>query len=185
MRTTGVVLAATICLVGALFFATRFLDGPLGPIPGGELRAGKLVTDSEVDWSFIEIGQLGELQLLSPLSSRTVGLMVHDGQLYVPCDLGFAWRRIPIPQRWFGALVYQFKHWHEDISQDGRVLLRIDGKRFARQAVRVTDPNLLAVLHARFQEGIERFVSAPLEGAVPIDGPNEVWFFRMDPRSIE
>ncbi len=107
--------------------------------------------DPDVDWSFAS-GQEIELQLVEPLGSRTTGVMVHKGQLYVPCDLGFMWRRFSGPTRWMLHLIWVFKRWHEDALRDGRVVLRIDGKRYERQAVRVTDPDLLAALRLQLEE---------------------------------
>jgi len=150
------------------------------PFPG-ELRGGTLVTEGEIDWTFAK-GEMMELQLVDPVSSRTAGVMVLDGQLYVACDLGFIWRRIPAPHRWGGSLIYRFKHWHEDAMRDDRVVLRIAGKRYGRRAVRVTDPEITAILSSRFEDSAERAFSKPL-GPVPNAGPNDISFFRMDPRS--
>ena len=73
-----------------------------------------------------------------------------------------------------------FKHWHEDDLLDGRVVLRIAGKRYERQAVRVTDPELLATLRLKLEKLAEHFSGGPLPD-VQTD-PNDIWFFRMDPR---
>lgn len=77
-KTAGVV---TILLIGTGPVAQRMSDGPTGPIPGGLLRTGTLVSEPDVDWSFAN-GQMIELQLVEPLGSRTTGVMVHEGQLY-------------------------------------------------------------------------------------------------------
>jgi len=172
--------AVTILLIGAGLIAQRVSDGPMGPIPGGPLRTGTLVTEPVIDWSFAK-GQSMDLELVEPPGSRTTGAMVLEGQLYVSCDLGFIWRRIPAPARWMASLIYRFKRWHEDALRDGRVVLRIAGKRYERQAVRVTDPEVVAILSSRFEKWAEKTFSSPL-GDVPSDGPNDIWFFRMDPR---
>ena len=165
----------------AMLAGCSFMDGPLGGIPGGRLRAGPLVSEPVVDWSFAD-NQNIEVQLVEPPTSRTTWVWVHEGQLYVPVDLGLIMRRIPAPQRWVGSLVARFKHWHRDALRDGRVVLRIAGKRYERQAVRVTDPELLATLTLRFEKWAERTFSSPL-GEVPTHGPNDLWFFRMDRRT--
>lgn len=176
-RTTRLIFAAVLV---AMLGGCTLLDGPTGPFPGGRLRKGPLVSEPVPDWSFAR-GESMELQLVEPPRSRTAGVMVLDGQLYVSCDLGFIWRRIPAPTRWFAALIYQVKHWHEDALRDGRVVVRIAGKRYERQAVRVTDPRVIASLSAMFEQWAERTFSSPL-GEVPTDGPNDIWFFRLDPR---
>ena len=184
-----VLLGAAIVVVLAVagvYIAHRVSDGPMGPISGGPLRAGPLVTDANVDWATaLQQGNPGrgiELQLVSTGESRTVGAFVHDGQLYVPCDLGFLWRRTPnAGMRFMGGLIYSVKHWHQDAARDGRVVLRVAGKRYERQAVRVTDPELLTALRADTEQGVERFFGARLMPG-PAD-PEAIWYFRMDPRA--
>src|SRR5882672_8339557 len=83
-----------VSLIGTVLVAQRIADGPIGPLGGGPLRAGTLVTDPNVDWSFLDGGKEVELQLVEPPRSRITGSLVYDGQLYIPCDLGFFWRRI-------------------------------------------------------------------------------------------
>ena len=131
--------------------AQRLSDGPTGPIPGGELRKGLLVSQTNIDWSFGH-GQDLELQLMEPMGSRITGAMVYRGELYVPCDLGFMWGRFEGQTRLILNIIYVFKRWHEDALLDGRVVLRIAGKRYERQAVRVTDPELLASLRLQLEE---------------------------------
>ena len=122
-----------------------------------------------------------ELQLVEPPGSRMTGAMVYQGQLYVPCDLGFIWRRIPAPTRWILSFIYRVKGWHEDASRDGRVVLRLDGRRYARQAVRVTEPGLVAALRSRIESDAEEMLGEPL-GERPTDEPNDIWFFRIEAR---
>ncbi len=180
VRILGVVVALVVLLVGAGLAAQRLSDGPLaGPIPGGPFRTGTLVTEPVEDWSFAH-GQPAELQLVNPPGSRQLGTMVHEGELYVPCDLGFIADRAP-EGRLAGALLKNLKGWHEDAATDGRVLLRISGKLYERQAVRVTDPAVLAALRASIEELAKEFFGKPLLDQ-PTD-PDDIWFFRMDPRS--
>ena len=58
--------------------------------------------------------------------------------------------------------------------------MRIDGKRYERQAVRVTDPELLATLRSLTEELVTPYFPSPLLD-VPTD-PSEIWFFRMEQR---
>jgi hypothetical protein len=182
-----------ILLIAAGIVALRMSDGPTGPIPGGELSAGPLVSEPDVDWSLATGGEIElqlveplliELQLVEPVGSRVTGVMLYEGQLFVPCDLGFSWGRFSGPQRWVLHLIYFLKGWHEDVLRDGRVVLRIAGKRYERQAVRVTDPELLATLRLEFEKLVEQWVSPAPLGKAPTDGPKDIWFFRMDPRPV-
>ncbi len=184
MRIDRVVALAFALAFMATLGGCSFFDGPTGPFPGGRLRTGELVSEPDVDWALAtrDVEPLFiELQLVEPPRSRTTGAMVYEGQLYVPCDLGFLWRRAPAPARWVLHLIYVFKRWHEDASEDGRVVVRIRDTRYRRQAVRVTDPELVAKLRTRVEEEAEKMLGAPL-GEVPTDDPNDIWFFRLDPR---
>jgi hypothetical protein len=125
-----------------------------------------------------------ELQLVDPPHSRTTAYLLHDGQLYVPADLGFLSRRMPNgAMRFVGGIISSVKHWHEDAARDGRVVLRAAGKRYERQAVRVTDPEICSALRAQMEAGVPKAFGAPLLDE-PAD-PDAIWFFRMDPRAAE
>lgn len=183
-----VVAVAAIALVplGIGLYARRFADGPVGPFAGGALRSGERIDRADVDWSFADRRDrvvLAELQLVEPLGSRTTGVMVHEGTLYVPCDLGFVWRRLPLRYRWLMHLVWSVKRWHEHALRDGRVVVRLGGKRYERLAVRETDPAVVDALKARSEAMADRFFSLPLAG--PPSHPDAIWFFRLDPRPSE
>ena len=182
MKVAGILLLVLMGLIGAGLVAQRMSDGPTGPIPGGRLSTGTLVSEPNVDWSLATGGELIELQLVEPLGSRTTGAMLHGGQLYVPCDLGFMWGRFSGSTRWMLHVIYLFKRWHEDALRDGRVVLRIAGKRYERQAVRVTDPELLATLRSQLEKMAEQWVSPAPLGEAPTEGPKDIWFFCTDPR---
>ncbi len=178
-KITGVII---ILLIAAGLIAQRMSDGPSAFIPGGPLRAGTLVTESNINW-LIELGENPgsiELQLMDPPTSRITGVMLHKGQLYVPSDLGFMWRRFSGTQRWIPHGIWIFKTWHEDALLDGRVVMRIDGKRYERQAVRVTDPALLARLRSQLEAMAVEYFGGPLPD-VQTD-PEDIWFFRLEPR---
>ena len=86
-------------------------------------------------------------------------MLVREDQLYVPCS-------------WPESFL---KEWPKQALRDGRVLLRIAGKRYERQAVLVSDPEVHAELSAI---GARKYdFEAPAEP--DLDG---LWFFRMDAR---
>ncbi len=181
LRWLGIALVALVAvLVGTVLIARRMSDGPVGLFPGGELRSGELVSETDVDWSFVPWNEFVELQTVEPLQSRTMGLLQHEGQIYVQAELGYISRRTSGLGRWIQAVIRYFKHWHEDALRDGRVVLRVAGKRYERQAVRVTDPELFATLCSLLDNYAERFLGRPLAKAPP--DPDSVWFFRLDPR---
>jgi hypothetical protein len=117
------IVVGLIALVALLFFGARLHDGPLGPIPGGPLEAGAEVSEPVTDWTFAkDIGEI-ELQLASQGRSRTTWVLVNEGQGYIPCSLGFP----------------PGKSWHHDAAQDGRAVLRIEGKRYPVTLTKLDD----------------------------------------------
>ena len=109
----------------------RFADGPNRVFSGGRLVSGELHAGPEPDWSFVEdIGTI-ELQLVDPPRSRRIWITQYDGKLYV----------------WSGymgtAVGRLWKRWPIQAEQDGRAVLRIDGKRYERQLVRIASGEIL------------------------------------------
>ena len=189
-RAVGILVLACI---GGVFIAQRLSDGPLNDmIPGGPMRAGTLAPLSDLANDLAAVGRCEngvcpplkpiELELTGPGTSRYLGIMVHDGQVYLPCDLGFMWGRFSGTQRNVLHLIYVFKHWHKDALSDGRVAVRMNGKRYEGQAVLVTDAATNAALRAQLEEMARQWVAPGTLGPAPTEGPNDIWFFRMDPR---
>lgn len=182
----GLAVFVLVVVVGgaaALFVAHKVADGPIGPISGGALRKGELVTDPNVDWSTALAGQHSlELQLVTPPESRTTAFLIQDGQLYIPADMGFLQHRMPsAPMRWMGSVITAVKHWPMDAEKDGRAVIRAAGKRYERKVVRVTDPALEASLRSTLEQG-----AAKMFGPAMLETPGDpalISFFRVDPRS--
>lgn len=151
------IVVALAALIALLFVGARFHDGPLGPIPGGPLLDGELVSAPVTDWSFASDVEEIELQLESESRSRTVWVLVTQGQAYVPCALGTP----------------PGKRWHERAAQDGRAVLRIDGRRYPVTLVRTDDPALGDALRAEVERKYSRRPST--------DGG--VWIFHVQSRS--
>lgn len=120
---------------------------------------------------------LAELQLVEPISSRYTGVMVHDGELYVPCDLGFMWNRFDGQQRFVLQLIYWFKTWHDHAELDGRAVIRIDNTRYEGALVRVTDETLEAKLRAQLEGMAATWLEPETLGPRPAETPNDIWFF--------
>ena len=187
LRNASIVLAGLVaCLVATVLVLQRIADGPIGPFGGGPLRTGAQLAAAGVDWArVLESHPPVELELVAQGRSRITGAMVHDGRLYVPCDLGFMAHRVPGAwMRGIGSLILMVKHWHEDAVRDGRTVLRIAGNRYELQAVRVTDPALLAALRAELEIAGARYFGVAAFPAAPAD-PDAIWFFRMDPRATQ
>jgi hypothetical protein len=158
-------IVVAVLLVVALAIGARFGDGPIAIIPGGALQAGELVTGPEPDWTFArDIGEM-EFQLVEPPQSRTIWLVVHDKKLYAVSG----YMNSAVGKLW--------KKWPAQALEDGRAVIRIDGKRYERQLVRILDdrPTLEAIAAE-----IERKYGAPLRADMAATG--DAWFFAMEPR---
>ena len=79
-------------------------------------------------------------------------------------------------------LIYVFKGWHEDAAEDGRVVLRINGNLYQRQAVHIMDLDLISKLHDYVEAGLPNLDLPKNMGGCPTEAPNDIWYFRMDPR---
>ena len=161
LRWLAAFVAALVLLVAAVFTGARFADGPLAMIPGGALTGGELVAEREVDWSFAADEEVIELQLLEPERSRTVWVVVYEGAAYVPASLDFP----------------PFKSWHQEAMNDGRAVVRVQGRRYERSVVRVTDERETGEVRTRM---IAKYELSGADG--PVD-PDRLWIFRLDPRS--
>lgn len=159
-------IGAVLLLLAAVVFGARFGDGPTAIIPGGPLEAGELVTGAEPDWTFArDIAEM-EFQLVEPPVSRTIWLQVHDRKLYVVSG----YMNSAVGKLW--------KQWPAQAVRDGRAIIRIDGKRYERQLVRILDDQ--PVLEGIAAE-INRKYGAPLTADMAASG--DAWFFALQPRS--
>ena len=157
LKGLGILLGGIVAVAVIVSIAARFSDGPIAAFAGGPLLAGDLVTEAIDDRTFVEDVETVEFQLENPARSRTVWIIVHEGQLYIPCGL---------------PNFKVFKQWPHEAMQDGRSILRIDGKRYPLQAVRMQDPDLFDIIASK----IAKKYPAPGEA-----NPDDLWIFRMDP----
>jgi len=157
LKVLGGIVVVLLLLIATLFLAARFHDGPLALIPGGPLVAGELVAEPVADWSFAAAVPEIELQLEGDDSSRTVWILVREGQAYVPASLGFP----------------PGKTWHERADENGAAVLRIEGKRYPVTLARISDP----VVEGELVD----IVDTKYGGGPPSDAG--VWFFAVESRS--
>ena len=157
--------SVALLAVVALVIGARFGDGPIAIIPGGPLESGERVTGSEPDWTFARDMMEMEFQLVEPPRSRTTWLQVHDKKLYVVSG----YMNSTLGQIW--------KQWPAQALQDGRAVIRIDGKRYERQVVRILDDRpLLEAIAAE----VNRKYGAALSADMVESG--DTWFFALEPR---
>ena len=121
----GILVLIPVFALGALAVSARFSDGPSVIFSGGPLVAGELVTGPEPDWSFVRDVRTFELQLLNPPRSRTLWIVEHEGKLYINSN-------------YMGGLRERlWKRWPAQAERDGRAIMRIEGKRYERELVRI------------------------------------------------
>lgn len=174
--------ALMIVAVVSVLVVQRVSDGPMEFLQGGPFKTGELVEEPVTDWSFGS-GKPMAFELVGFGTSRTAGYIMRDGVAYMTCDLGFIWNRFEGgTQRWILKLIYTFKRWHQDALEDGRALIRIDGKLYKTQFVKVEDPELIGALKAQLEDLAREYVAPQELGPPPAEEPNDIWFFRMDPR---
>ena len=127
-------LAALILAgIAAILLVQRFSDGPVEPMQGGPFTTGEIVAEPVDDWSFAANRNI-EFELSGFGTSRVAGFIMHEGDAYMTCDLGFIWNRFePGNQKRLLHLIYIFKRWHTDALEDGRARVRIDGKIYNTQ----------------------------------------------------
>ena len=159
----GGILMGLALLVALLLFAARSADGPLEIIAGGPFTSGELVEGAEPDWSFVRDTPTVEFQLLNPARSRTTWIIEHEGKIYIPCGyMTTTWGKI-------------WKQWPIEAEQDGRAILRVDGKLYPRQLVRVTaDPALEKIIRV-----LKRKYEIP--ASVEAVESGYLWLFEMAP----
>jgi hypothetical protein len=160
----GAVVVLLLAL-GLLVMGARVADGPVAVLPGGPLVSGELVGGPEPDWGFARGIPEMELQLVEPPVSRTVWLVVHNEKLYVISG----YMNTAIGKLW--------KKWPMQAEADGRAVIRLDGKRYERQLVRILDDR--PVLDAIAAE-VKRKYAAPL--TADMAGTGDAWFFALEPR---
>jgi hypothetical protein len=148
------IVAVVALLIALAFVGARFHDGPLGPIPGGPLASGDVVTQPVDDWSFAADVPEIELQLASQTRSRTTWIVVHDGKAYVPASTQFP----------------PGKTWHQSALEDGRATLRIAGKRYPVTLAKLDDPARITAVR---DQGLKKYPNRP-EG--------DAWVFAVTSR---
>jgi len=141
--------------IGLAFLGARYSDGPLGPIPGGALVSGVVVSGPVGDWSFATDVPEIALQLASQSQSRTTWILVSDGKAYIPASTEYP----------------PGKTWHKKALEDGRATLRIDGKLYPVTLAKVDDP---AVATSVREVASRKYPSRP---------PGDAWLFQVTSRS--
>ena len=165
-----IVIALCLVLIPVAAIATaaakqRFADGPNRVFSGGALEAGELHTGAEPDWRFVSEISTIEMQLLDPPKARRIWTAEYDGKIYV----------------WSGymatAVGRVWKRWPLQAERDGRAMMRIDGKRYERQLVRIKSGPILDGISAAIRN---KYPSQTTRATVEA---GETWLFEAAPRN--
>lgn len=163
LRILGIVFIAGSLFFAIFLFALRFHDGPVSGFAGGPLESGEWATSHGTDFSYAEDISTIELQLLDPERSRTVWVIYHEGDLYVPC--GFI--NLPI-----------WKQWPHEALADGRAVVRIDGKRYPFELERVDDTKTWSAVVGKVGDKYQM----PADPS-NLEGMENLWIFRLNPQA--
>ena len=159
----GVLVLVPVVAIAALSVSAPNSDGPSAVFAGGRLVAGELVTGLEPDWTFVRnIGTI-ELQLLNPPRSRLIWVAEHEGKIYVVSG-------------YMGSTIGRlWKRWPAEAERDGRAIVRIDGKRYQR--------NLMRIITGREVEGVTaEFSRKYRSGLTPATiEAGTTWLFELAP----
>ena len=170
MRMLGGAVLSLILILTAAVVVSRFADGPLGGpfeiVAAGAFSSGERHVGPEPDWSFLRDRSTVEFQLLDPARARTTWILVHDGRLFVVS--GYM-------NTWYGTL---WKQWPAEAEADGRAILRVDGRLYERQMVRILEgPDVQPVL----AELGRKYIGGAAVPTSEITSGN-FWLFELQPR---
>ncbi len=175
LQIVGIVVLILAVTIITLRIDNQDADGPSILFPGGELVAGELHTGPEPDWSFTDEVTTIELQLVNPLSSRTIFIMESDGKVYIPSG----YMRSTLGRIW--------KDWAFQADEgDGLAVARINGVRYERQLIRIKEGPVLDGIVAKLatKYGARATPEAIEAGRESIE-VGDTWIFEMAPRGAQ
>ena len=171
LQVIGVIILIPLVTIVTLKLAKQDQDGPSILFPGGELVSGELHIGPDPDWSFTDEVFTIELQLVSPLSSRTIFIMESGGKVYI----------FSLYMRSFLGRIW--KDWAFQADKgDGLAVARINGTRYERQLIRIKEGQVIdgvaVKLATKYGGGTPEAVAAIRKSVMNGD----TWLFEMAPR---
>jgi hypothetical protein len=162
-----ILILVSITAIGTAALKARSSDGPTHLFPGGPLTSGPLISGPEPDWRFTDQIESIELQLFDPRTSRRVWVTQYDGKIYVISSGSDTF----LARLWFT--------WPLRAAEDGRAIVRIDGKRHRRQLRRIRSGQELDGITAALREKYSEYDAAWNRQDVE-DGV--LWLFELAPQ---
>lgn len=174
-QVVGFIVVIFVMALVTLRFQYSEADGPSILFPGGEMTSGELHTGPEPDWSFTDEIYTVDLQLNDPMASRRIFIIESKAKIYVVSG----YMRSFLGRIW--------KEWaFEADAGNNEGVLRINGIRYPRRLVRITDGDELNGIAAKL---------ATKYGGAPAPASEEVirntkasfesgntWVFELKPR---
>ena len=174
-QVVGFIVVIFVMALVTLRFQYSEADGPSILFPGGEMTSGELHTGPEPDWSFTDEIYTVDLQLNDPMASRRIFIIESEGKIYVVSG----YMRSFLGRIW--------KEWaFEADAGNNEGLLRVNGIRYPRRLIRITDGDELNGVAAKL---------ATKYGGAPAPASDEVirntkasfesgntWVFELQPR---
>lgn len=165
LKWLGIVVVGLLLAIGLFLFGMRFHDGPLEIISGGPFKTGSLSVAPD-DWSHLTDRSQIEFQTMLPARSRTVWLAVYDRRLflassYMTTNYGAIW-----------------KQWPHYLSDDDRIILRIDGQLFEQRLQRIVQGAEVVPVLMEFN----RKYGAGEPTSADTVSSGETWLFEVVPR---
>ena len=172
LQIVGIVVLILAVTIITLRIDNQDADGPSILFPGGELVSGRLHTGPEPDWSFTDDVPTIEMQLVNPLSSRTIFILESAGKVYIPSG----YMRSTLGRIW--------KDWAFQADEgDGLAVARINGIRYERQLIRVNEGPILdgiaAKMATKYGSGA---TPEAVKGTRAAIESGDIWIFEMAPR---
>lgn len=149
LRIAGGVVAGVVVTTGVAVLAISRADGPVFIFAGGPFRSGEPVALDAIDWERLDARSELEMEIVSAERSLTLWFSVDQGMPYVGCDLDCVGGRLT--------------RWPQQIEQDDRVVVRIDGKR-AEARLRFV-PHGSEEYRSATARRLEKYFSDPTGGA--------------------
>lgn len=165
-----VVLFAAVTLV-TLKLDNMNADGPSILFPGGELVSGEMHNGPDPDWSFTDDIAVIELQLDQPMSSRRIFIAESNGKVYVPSG----YMRSFLGRLW--------KEWAFQAAEgDGLAVARINGVRYQRQLIRVSDDEVIHGVAEKLAQKYSGGSPEAVANGVQAVKNGDTWIFELAPR---
>ena len=160
LRIVSIALGAflVVAVLGA-GIARLVINGPIGPLAGGELTGNE--RSAPADWGFTDAHDTIAVEVgPNEPHSVTVICFVVDNDLYIP------------------AMGAADKDWPNMAIADGRAEVRIDGDLYPVQLIRVEDPEMREIAFRTAGEKYPQIAERVSDGI-----PESLWLFRAERRS--